>query len=143
MPALVRQILGLVGDLEDLCPGRKFTLDGHIVGSIGEVLAAERYGLTLLPMSATTHDAETGDGRLVQIKTTQGKAIAITSSPDHLLVLRLDGTGSIEEVFNGPGSLAWAQRGTRQKNGQHRISTAKLRQLMATAVQPTDRIPTS
>lgn len=45
----VNQLLGIVRELELLYPDRKFTLDGHLVGSIGEVLAAEKYSLSLLP----------------------------------------------------------------------------------------------
>ncbi|MGQ0721719.1 MAG: DUF6998 domain-containing protein, partial [Candidatus Eiseniibacteriota bacterium] len=48
IPVLVRRLYGIVRDLEAAFPGRKFTLDGHLVGSIGEVLAAHRYGLELL-----------------------------------------------------------------------------------------------
>ena len=38
----VGKLYDLVGQLEHLFPSRSFTLDGHLVGSIGEVLAAER-----------------------------------------------------------------------------------------------------
>lgn len=48
-------------------PGRKFTLDGHLVGNIGEVLVSNKYGLTILPNSTETHDAVDSRGRLVQI----------------------------------------------------------------------------
>ena len=55
--AIVGELYELVDRLEHLYPGRRFTLDGHLVGSIGEALAAEMYGLVLLPASAETHDA--------------------------------------------------------------------------------------
>ena len=64
----IRELYAITTELESLYPGRKFTIDGHLVGSIGEVLVAERYGLTLLSNSTQTHDAEAKDGRLVQIK---------------------------------------------------------------------------
>ena len=80
----IRELYAITTELESLYPGRKFTIDGHLVGSIGEVLVAERYGLTLLPNSTQTHDAEAKDGRLVQIKATQTKRIAISSEPDFL-----------------------------------------------------------
>jgi hypothetical protein len=51
---------------------RKFTLDGHLVGSIGEVVAACAFGLTLYPSGTDTHDGESEDGRRVQIKLTGG-----------------------------------------------------------------------
>ena len=36
---------------------RKFTLDGHLVGSIGEVVAAYAFNLRLLESSSAGHDA--------------------------------------------------------------------------------------
>ena len=44
----VQQLFAITCELEKHHPTKKFTLDGHLVGSIGEVLVAERYGLTLL-----------------------------------------------------------------------------------------------
>lgn len=51
LPAPVAAIYRAVAELEALHPGRKFTPDGHLVGSIGEVVAAEALGLTLHPAS--------------------------------------------------------------------------------------------
>ena len=45
-------------ELEELFPGRHYTPDGHMIGSIGEVLAAYCYGLTLFEASKETHDAK-------------------------------------------------------------------------------------
>ena len=78
IPSIVRELYELVEQLESLFPGRRFTLDGHLVGSLGEVLAAHRYGLNLLTASAQTHDAVAPDDRRVQIKATQRKAISIS-----------------------------------------------------------------
>jgi Family of unknown function (DUF6998) len=136
---IVQALRAQVRALEVLFPGRPFTLDGHLVGSIGEVLAAERYGLTLLPPSAEAHDASTADGKRVQIKLTQGKSVALRSNCDHLIVLRLNEAGEAEEIFNGPGAIVWAAVGKMQKNGQRAISIVKLKRLME-RVAPADRI---
>jgi len=119
-----------VGELEGLFPGRKFTPDGHLVGSIGEVLAAHLYDLELLPASAERHDAKAPDGRLVQIKATQAKSVGLRSEPDHLIVLKLNQDGSTNEVYNGPGAPAWHQAGKMQKNGQRSIGLSRLRLIM-------------
>src|SRR6056297_3707696 len=58
--------------LEKLFPGRKFTLDGHLVGSVGEVVAAYIFDLELNPASTQGHDAMTRNGKNVEIKLTQG-----------------------------------------------------------------------
>ncbi len=131
VPALVERLYAIVDELETLFPGRHFTPDGHMVGSLGEVLAARRYGLELLPASAERHDAKSQDGKFNQIKATQGSRVALSSNPDHLIVLRILMDGSIDPIFNGPGSVAWSNAGSMGKNGQRPISLSKLRSLMA------------
>ena len=130
VPDLVGRLYEIVSELEALFPGRYFTPDGHLVGSLGEVMAAHDYGLELLPASAERHDARTQDSRLVQIKATQGSRVSLRSQPDHLIVLHLTKHGSALEVYNGPGELAWDGAGRKQSNGQCPISLAKLRALM-------------
>ena len=130
IPKLVRKIYRIVGELERLFPGRRFTPDGHLVGSIGEVLAQHRYALELLPPSYETHDAKSRRGELVQIKATQRRSVSLSSKPSHLLVLKLENTGHAHEIYNGPGALAWNEAGKMQKNGQRPISLEKLTRLM-------------
>lgn len=131
----VQQLFAITSELEKYHPTKKFTLDGHLVGSIGEVLVAEHYGLTLLPNSHKTHDAITQDGRFVQIKTTQINKVSISSEPDYLIVIKLFPTGEWEEIYNGPGKLAWNNAGKMGKNGQRPISIAKLKAIMDTLPQ--------
>ena len=131
----IKELYTITNELEARYPGRKFTPDGHLVGSIGEVLVAEHYGLTLLPNSSETHDAVNKDGIFVQIKATQINRIAISSEPEHLIVIKLSRDGSWEEIYNGPGDLAWNNAGKMQKNGQRPISIAKLKTIMDTLPQ--------
>ena len=130
VPELVRKLYAIVSEFQKLFPGRSFTPDGHLVGSIGEVLAASRYSLVLLPSSNAGHDAKTLDGRQVELKATQGSRVALRSEPEHLIVLHLATDGTATEVFNGPGFLVWSECGKMQKNGQRSISVSKLRKLM-------------
>lgn len=130
VPEMIIQLYEIVDKLESCFPGRKFTPDGHMVGSIGEVLASYYYGIELLPASAATHDGISKDGRYVQIKATQAKSVGIRSCPDYLLVLLIKRDGSFEEVYNGPGEIVWASSSRMQSNGQRSISTTKLRSLM-------------
>lgn len=128
---IIGELYELVGELERKHPGRHFTLDGHLVGSIGEVFAAERYGIELFIASTETHDGKAPDGRRVQIKATQRSSIGITSEPECLIVLRIDEKGELEEVYNGPGKPVWAlvTHRKRPKTGQYQISLSKLREL--------------
>jgi hypothetical protein len=135
----IKQLYKITNELEQTYPGRKFTVDGHLVGSIGEVIVAEHYGLSLLPNSTKTHDAVSKEGKQVQIKATQVKGIAISSEPDYLIVIRILPDGSWEEIYNGPGKAAWESAGKLQKNGQRPISLSKLRNLMG-SVDAKDKI---
>ena len=133
-----KELYKITAELEHTYPGRKFTIDGHIIGSIGEVIVAEHYGLELLPNSTETHDAVSADGKYVQIKATQINRIAISSEPDYLIVIKLFSDGSWEEFYNGPGKPVWNNAGKMQKNGQRPISLSKLRCLMS-SVDKKDR----
>ena len=128
---IIRDIFALVAELEAIYPNRKFTPDGHLVGSIGEAYAAENYRMTLLPASTETHDAIDSQGRLYQIKATGGRNIGIRSEPNYLLVLQLNRDGSLHEIYNGAGRPAWESAGAMQKNGQRSLSISKLRRLKA------------
>ncbi len=130
VPQLIQGIYQIVNQLEELFPGRPFTPDGHLVGSIGEVLAAHRYGLRLLPCSAERHDAIAPSGVSVQIKATQTASVSLRNEPQHLIVLKLKKCGGFDEAYNGPGALPWLQAGKLQSNGQRCISLARLKTLM-------------
>ncbi len=59
---LIKRLYAVVAALEQEFEDRKFTPDGHLVGSIGEVVAAYAFGLKLLPASTEGHDAVAADG---------------------------------------------------------------------------------
>ena len=140
-PEIIRELYRLIDELEQMFPGRHFTPDGHLVGSIGEALASYHYDITLFPASSKGHDGKKGR-RLVQIKATQGKTIALRGEPQHLLVLQLGRDGNFYEIYNGPGGQVWAE--VRHKplpsNGQYQVSFSKLKELMR-KVPESERLP--
>lgn len=69
---LVDRLHAIVEELEEMHPGRKIPLDGHLVGSIGEAAAETLFELELVTTSSTGHDAVAADGRKVEIKATYG-----------------------------------------------------------------------
>ena len=140
VPELVGRLYALVGEFQALFPGRSFTPDGHLVGSIGEVLAAYRYNLLLHTASKAGHDAVARDGRQVEVKATQGSSVALRSEPEHLLVLHLGKDGRATEIYNGPGATVWERCGRMQPNGQRAISLFRLRELMS-SVPSSHRLP--
>ena len=133
----IRQLYQIVGELRSEYPEKRFTLDGVLLGNLGEIYAAEHYDLRLLPESTETHDAVTVDGKNVQVKITQINKVGIYSEPDYLLVFQVQQDGTIIEIYNGPGRAPWESAGKMQKNGQKSISIARLRQL---ETQPHDHL---
>lgn len=132
LPEPVAAIYRAVQQLEAAYPGRKFTPDGHLVGSIGEVVAAEALGLTLYPGSHPGHDAYDANGD-VQIKMTGGKSVSLYATCTRLVVLKVTSPVEAEIVYDGPGEPAWSGAGKMQKNGQRVVSLSKLRALKAAA----------
>lgn len=135
----IKELYCITAELEKNYPGRKFTIDGHLLGSIGEVIVAEAYGLELLPNSTEKHDAISMIGQYIQIKATQINKISVSSEPEYLIVIQILSDGSWSEIYNGPGNLVWDNVGKVQKNGQRSISLHKLKCLMKT-VKDTDKI---
>ena len=133
LPAPVAEIYHAVAKLERLYPDRKFTPDGHLVGSIGEVIAAEHFDLTLHSMSKPGHDAVDADGNEVQIKLTEGNSVSMFADCERLIVLRIVSPEEAEIVYDGPGAPAWAAAGSMQKNGQRKIGLTTLRAIAAAA----------
>jgi len=133
LPKPVARIYRAINELESTY-GRKFTLDGHLAGSIGEVVAAKALRLKLHRMSYKGHDARDARGRHYQIKLTAGSKVAMYATCRRLVVLRvLSNKKFAELVYNGPGDRAWKLAGKRQKNGQKSISVSRLRKLMGPA----------
>lgn len=128
LPDAVARIYEAIAELEKRYPERKFTPDGHLVGSIGEVIAAEALALKLHPMNHPGHDAFDGVNH-VQIKLTAGKRIGLYACCERLVVLRIISPKEAEIVYDGQGKSAWEAAGKKQKNGQRQISLHALNAL--------------
>ena len=84
LPAPVAADCRAIADLEATYEGRKFTLDGHLLGSIGEVVARQELGLELYGMSRKGHDGICKTRGEVQIKITAKESIAMRHPCNHL-----------------------------------------------------------
>lgn len=105
----IKQLLSITQSLRNQY-GRAFPLDGRLVGDIGEVLAAEKYGLKLLSENAIQHDAiEIATNRKVQIKASFRNysyfPFGEDKMPDYFLSVNILENGDLEELYNGPGSF--------------------------------------
>ena len=136
--SIVKSIYVAVNELEKMFPGRPFTPDGHLVGSLGECLVADAYNLTLMPPSTKGYDAITKEGKKVEIKVSQLKRVAFRSCPEHTIIIRINNDGTFVEYFNGPGEIIWQTFSGKKlpKNGQYQISLNKVLELY-------ERIPLS
>jgi uncharacterized protein DUF6998 len=113
LPDLIGDLFRIVDNLTKLFPEKPFTPDGHLVGSIGEVMAAYLYGLRLEKSSNLGFDATTSEWtpvhetrRKVEIKLTGSDRVSVSSDftnpPDVLLVFKLDRNTGFTEIYNGP-----------------------------------------
>ena len=64
LPLLFSQLQHSVSRLEQLFPGRRFALDGHLIGSLAEVIARYMYDIELLPNSNECHLETVGTVKL-------------------------------------------------------------------------------
>lgn len=108
IPEAVQQMLAIVDRLCAAYPKKRFTLDGRLVGDIGEVLVEDVYDLELFGDLQKHHDGRCSDGRLVQIKATMKESLTFPADhvPDYYLGIKLHADGTFDEIFNGPGLIA-------------------------------------
>lgn len=137
VPELVR----LVAQLKTAAPGEHVTPDGPRIGTIGDVIAADRSGLTWAKNSAEGVEAPPADHHPVEIRSSPqapARFLLRDLKPNrkrhdlHLLALKLaPRTGHAETVFHGPASLVLEHCGPRQTSGQRAIGETKLRRLQS------------
>ncbi len=89
--SLVQRLYQVVNELEEMFPGRPFTPDGHMVGSIGETIVADAFDLSLMPPSNAGFDALSPSGVKVEIKATQAR-----SCPEHAIVVKINKDGTLK-----------------------------------------------
>jgi len=111
-----------INRLKDTFPGKEFTIDGRLVGDIGEVIAALEYDVELFDVLHSGHDGKTPDGRLVQVKATFKDSLTFRTMPDYYLGLKLYRDGTHEEVYNGPGKLIYEKYKHRKGIGKDLLS---------------------
>lgn len=113
LPPVITDLVVARNRLRDhyLSASLDFTLDGNLIGDIGEAVAAELFGLKLSPRNGTGIDGYAPDGRTVQVKATgtnRGPAFRMVDTrASHLLFLEFnldDLKGEI--IFNGPEEVA-------------------------------------
>ena len=108
--------------LKTTFPAKAFTIDGRLVGDIGEVLATAEFEVELFTVQTPIHDGETPDGRKVQVKATFMASLTMTAVPELYLGFKLSKTGEHQLVYNGPGSLIAERFAHRSGIGEKQLS---------------------
>ncbi|MCB4791339.1 MAG: hypothetical protein LHV68_05570 [Elusimicrobia bacterium] len=121
---------------------RQFTIDGRLVGDIGEVIVAIEYKVVLDKTSQPCYDATSLDGRRVQIKATFQNQLTFKIVPDYYIGLKLNENGTYEEVYNGPGKYIRERYSKRKGIGVNllRFPVSELKKLQ-TNVNKDEKIP--
>jgi hypothetical protein len=133
IPDAVKQMLRIVKQLQSKYPNKRFTLDGRLVGDLGEILVENAYDVRLHEGLRKHHDGITPDGRQVQIKATMQNSLTfpVDHIPDYYLGIKINVDGTFREVFNGPGRIAGeAVKGRKPtKTNLHSVSISILERL--------------
>lgn len=103
----ILSLLSITTSLRDKY-GRRFTLDGKLIGDIGEVLARQHFNIELHPENTENYDAfEIDTDRQIQIKTTMKGYFTFPYNhvPEYYLALKISAEGDLLPIFNGKGQI--------------------------------------
>lgn len=133
IPDAVKKLIRIVNQLQSKYPRKRFTLDGRLVGDLGEVLVEAVYDVELYEGLPRHHDGKTSDGRQVQIKATMQTHLTFPCNhvPNYYLGIKINPDGTFAEIFNGPGSIVSEAVKNRKstKTNMHSISINTLKRL--------------
>lgn len=118
----LQKIFEGIGQLRRAVPIKEFTIDGRLVGDIGEAIVQRDYDVSLYEKLVEGYDGVTSDGRLVQIKATFKSSLTFTKTPDYYLGIKINEDGSYIEIYNGPGKYIKKRYGHRKGFGEKLLS---------------------
>jgi len=128
----IKTLLSIIKKLQSKYKNRKFTLDGRLVGDLGEVIAEQNYEINLFEKQEKMYDGYSNNKK-VQIKATFKDKLTfpygINNIPEYYLGIKLNENGSFEEIYNGPGKNIYELLKKRKKpnNGYFSISISTLK----------------
>jgi hypothetical protein len=129
----IKQLLNVVHQLKNAYPHKAFTLDGRLVGDLGEILVENSYKIKLYKKLTKFYDGETFQGKKVQIKATMKNSLTFPSDhiPDCYIGVKINEDGSFKEIYNGAGKIIHSILKSRKqpKNGLYSISIPRLQKL--------------
>ena len=113
---------------------KKFTLDGRLVGDLGEIVCAKHYNIQLYEKVVPIYDGiEIGTNRKVQIKSTFHDSLTFPCNknhiPDFYIGIKLYEDGSFEEIYNGKGKIIFDTLLAKRKTTSTGLFTVSIKQL--------------
>ena len=115
----IKTLMQIVSELNAQYPKKAFTLDGRLVGDIGEVIAEDNYMLELYDKVEKKYDAVSLiDNKRIQIKATMKNAVGYPRDyhPERLLAVMVKEDGNFVELYNGETTPLISYMDTRTKN---------------------------
>ncbi|MGR8981532.1 MAG: DUF6998 domain-containing protein [Gammaproteobacteria bacterium] len=127
----LEKIFSGIRQLKEALPSKEFTIDGRLVGDIGEAIVQRDYDLVLYDGLAKDYDGETPCGKKVQIKATFKDTLTFKKLSDYYIGIKMREDGTYEEIFNGPGRVIADEYGHRKGFGTVLLSfpNKRLREL--------------
>jgi hypothetical protein len=136
------KIFSGIQQLRKTFPIKEFTIDGRLVGDIGEVIVQRDYDVKLYDKLVGGYDGETTDGRLVQIKATFKNSLTFSKIPDYYLGIKINKDGTYTEIYNGPSKNIVEKYGHRKGFGIFLLSFPNLAlKELSNNITAEDRIP--
>lgn len=138
--ALLKIFVG-IQQLKEALPTKEFTIDGRLVGDIGEAIVQRDYQIKLYDGLAKDYDGETPCGKRVQIKATFKDSLTFKKESDYYIGIKIFENGKYEEIFNGPGKIIAEHYKNRKGIGEELLSfpNKKLKEL-SSSVSNNERI---
>lgn len=103
----IQQLLDITSSLKKQYKGKlDFSLDGRLVGDIGEALVSEKFDIELYGKNEQTYDGyHRPSGKKVQIKASMAYNFSYPYNVDleHYIAVHIEPDGELEVLYNGPG----------------------------------------
>jgi len=130
--AILASIFASQKALKTLAPEYRWTGLGNLLGDFGELVATDHYGLKKAAPGSGDYDAQTPEGKRVQIKTNySAEQIGFRGDADLMLVIGVRPDGSWEEIYYGDFATVKQSARYSTRDNKHMIAVSKLKTLRA------------
>lgn len=124
----IQQLLNITASLKAQYEGKlDFSLDGRLVGDIGEALVSAKFDIELYGKNEPTYDGfHRPTNKKVQIKSSMAYNFSYPYDVDleHYIAVHIEPDGSLEVLYNGPGKYINKFLKDNQRKSYRKIWTA-------------------